>query len=140
MREISIITLGVRNLETSATFYESLGFVRSRKSDENIVWFRTGSTVLALYPWASLADDVGKAPGTSGFRGVTMALNMRSREEVDSMVEVAERAGARIIKSPKDVFWGGYSSYFEDPDGHLWEVAWNPFTDVEMNGRLIIEG
>lgn len=68
-----------------------------------------------------------------------MALNMRGKEEVDSMVVVVEKAGALIIKSSKDAFWGGYSSYFEDPDGHLWEVAWNPFTEVEMNGRLIIE-
>lgn len=136
MKMISIITLGTRDIQRGADFYEALGFNRSEKSDENIVWFRTGSTVLGLYPWDALADDVGVASDGSGFRGVTLALNMRSKDEVDEMIERARGLGASIIKEPQDVFWGGYSSYFRDRDGHFWEVAWNPFTEVDEEGRL----
>ncbi|NYT11971.1 MAG: VOC family protein [Methanomassiliicoccales archaeon] len=136
MKMISIITLGVREIQKAAEFYEALGFDRSEKSDDNIVWFRTGSTVLGLYLWDALADDVGMPPGGSGFRGITLALNMSSKNDVDNMIERVRSLGAFIIKEPQDVFWGGYSSYFRDVDGHLWEVAWNPFTEVDEEGRL----
>jgi len=139
MRAISIITLGVRNLEMSSRFYEALGFVKSEKSDKAIVWFRTGGTALALYSWVSLAEDVGTSENSSGFRGVTLALNMQSRELVDKFIEKVRGLGAKIVKEPVSVFWGGYSSYFSDPDGHLWEVAWNPFTAVDDIGNLVIE-
>jgi predicted lactoylglutathione lyase len=136
MKMISVITLGTREIQKAAEFYEALGFCRSEKSDDNIVWFRAGSTVLGLYLWDALADDVGIPSEGSGFRGITLALNMRSKNEVDRMIERARSLGAFIIKEPQDVFWGGYSSYFRDRDGHLWEVAWNPFTEVDEEGRL----
>jgi len=138
MRAISIVTLGVRELGRSADFYSALGFKISSKSNESIVWFRTGGTVLAV----SMGCPGGgcmSVPPASGFRGVTMAMNMEGRPEVDAMIETARKAGANVVKEPQDVFWGGYSSYFEDPDGHLWEVAWNPFTPVDRAGVPAID-
>ena len=139
MRAISIITLGVKNLEVSSRFYEDLGFVKSEKSDKAIAWFRTGGTALALYLWESLAEDVGVSADGSGFRGVTLALNMQSKELVDNFIERVRGLGGRIVKEPVSVFWGGYSSYFCDPDGHLWEVAWNPFTAVDDLGNIAMD-
>jgi hypothetical protein len=139
MRAISMICLGVRDLEASSRFYEEIGFIKSEKSDSSITWFRTGSTVLTLYPWTSLAQDAGVPETGTGFRGVTLALNMQSKELVNKLIESVRRIGGTIVKEPKPVFWGGYSSYFSDPDGHIWEVAWNPFTAVDEVGNLAIE-
>jgi len=138
-RIVSIITLGVRDLKRSATFYEGLGFAKSAKSDDDIVWFKTGGTVLGLYPWDAMAEDAGVSPEGSGFRGVTLAINLRSEKDVDEFVAKAIQLGAKVIKPPQKVFWGGYSSKFQDFDGHLWEVAYNPFTSVDDRGRLAIE-
>jgi uncharacterized glyoxalase superfamily protein PhnB len=104
-----------------------------------IVWFRTGGTALALYSWKSLAGDAGVSDLSSGFRGVTLAINMQCKELVNEYIEKVRRLGGKIVKEPAPVFWGGYSSYFSDPDGHLWEVAWNPFTTVDDIGNLEIE-
>jgi hypothetical protein len=98
---VSIITLGVKDLKRSAAFYEGLGFVRSAKSDDEIVWFNTGGTVLGLYPWNAMAEDSGVPPEGSGFRGVTLAINLRNEREVDDFVDRAKRLGARIIRPPK---------------------------------------
>ena len=136
MREISMVTLGVRDLASASRFYEGLGFNKSSASDSNIVWFCTNSTVLGLYPWDLLAEDMNVKPKGSGFRGVALAMNMMDKDGVDRMIETARKNGAKIIKEPQMVFWGGYSSYFEDTDGHMWEVAWNPFTSVDADGRL----
>ncbi len=89
------------------------------RSDEGIVWFITGGTVLALYPWDALADDAMLHPEGSGFRGVTMAINLKDEREVDRFIEKVRKIGGKVIKEPQKVFWGGYSSYFQDPDGHL---------------------
>jgi predicted lactoylglutathione lyase len=137
-RIVSVLTLGVSDLERSTAFYEGLGFRRSQKSSEEITWFATGGTVMALYPWDELADDTTVPREGAGFRGVTMAINLRSEAEVDHFIRKAEGLGGRIVKVPQKVFWGGYSSYFQDPDGHLWEVAFNPFTPVDESGRLDI--
>ncbi|MCX6641882.1 MAG: VOC family protein [Candidatus Bathyarchaeota archaeon] len=139
MRSISVITLGVKDLHRSTSFYEKLGFSKSGKSATNIVWFRTEGTVLALYPWELLAEDASTPSVGSGFRGITLALNMLSRNDVNNLVQIAREAGAQILKKPQPVFWGGYSGYFTDPDGHLWEVAHNPFTLVDEHGNLNIE-
>jgi predicted lactoylglutathione lyase len=125
-RIVSILTLGVTDLKRSTVFYEGLGFKRSLKSSDGMTWFATGGTVLALYPWGELAEDATIPREGTGFRGVTMAINLRSEAEVDLFIRKAEGLGGRIVKAPQKVFWGGYSSYFQDPDGHLWEVAWNP--------------
>lgn len=135
-RIVSVITLGVRDLKRSTAFYQGLGFDMSLKSDEQIVWFNTGGTVLGLYPWAAMAEDATVSPEGSGFRGITLAINLRSEKEVDQFVAKAQQLGAKLVKLPQKVFWGGYSSKFQDFDGHLWEVAFNPFTPVDQNGRM----
>ena len=138
MRSISVITLGVMNLQRSTVFYEKLGFLKSKKSDTSITWLRTNGTVLTLYPWELLAKDATLSSVGSGFRGITLALNMQSRDDVDTMVLNAREAGAQTLKTPQPVFWGGYSGYFTDPDDHIWEVAHNPFTPVDEHGNLNI--
>jgi len=128
---ISIITLGVSDLARSVEFYrDGLGLPLPGEV-EGIAFFQTKGTQLALYPRAKLAEDVGVPPNGSGFAGITLAHNLRSKEEVDALMKQAEAAGARIVKPAQDVFWGGYSGYFADLDGYLWEVAWNPYFAIE---------
>ena len=135
---ISIVTLGVNDLARARRFYaDGLGWELSSASGEAICFFQLGGLVLALYPWHPLAEDALVDSAGSGFRGVTLAHNVREKHEVDAVLAHAEKAGARVTKSARDVFWGGYSGYFSDPDGHLWEVAWNPF--LKLNGRGEIE-
>ncbi len=138
-RIVSIITLGVRDLKRSAAFYKGLGFAMSEKSDDDIVWFSTGGTVLGLYPWDAMAEDAGVPSEGTGFRGVTLAINLRSEKEVDEFVARAQQLGATLIKPPQKVFWGGYSSKFQDFDGHIWEIAFNPFTPVDEKGSMDIK-
>ncbi len=124
---ISMITLGVSDLERSIVFYEhGLGLPRMPFEGE-IAFFALSGAWLALYPWDALADDARVSEAGEGFRGVTLAHNAASKAEVDQVMAEAQKAGAIIVKPAQDVFWGGYSGYFSDPDGHLWEVAWNPF-------------
>ena len=123
---INIITLGVKDLEKSIHFYE-LGLGLPRMPFEGIVaFFELSGSWLSLYPWSALAEDAEVNATGEGFRGVTLAHNVASKSEVDEVMAQAEKAGAIIQKPAQDVFWGGYSGYFSDPDGHLWEVAWNP--------------
>ena len=129
---ISIITLGVSDLVRSTAFYrDGLGLPLQEGSGEGIAFFDTQGTWLALYPREELADDATVPAEGSGFPGFTLAHNVRSKEEVDTLLKQAEEAGAEIIKPAQDVFWGGYSGYFADPDGYLWEVAWNPHFRIE---------
>jgi len=135
-QRLSIITLGVEDLERSKGFYERLGWQRSTTKSDGIVFFQAGGTVLALYPRHELAEDANLADDGQGFRGFSLAYNARSREEVDSVLAEAEAAGAKVLKPAKDAFWGGYSGYFADPDGFAWEVAWNPFFEIAEDGRV----
>ena len=136
--KIGIITLGVTDLKRSLKFYrDGLGFpTHEYKDDAGIVFFKLEGTWLALYPLADLAKDLGEDVEKAGLNissgpcPVTLAHNEKSKEEVDATVQLAVKAGAKLIKPPQDVFWGGYSGYFADPDGHLWEVAYNPFMDL----------
>jgi catechol 2,3-dioxygenase-like lactoylglutathione lyase family enzyme len=137
---ISLITLGVADLARSYRFYrDGLGFPTTRKPDDDIVFFQTAGVTLALYPYAKLAEDVG--PGwdlpRSKFAGITLAHNVRERGEVDRVLTLAAAAGAAIVKPATDVFWGGYSGYFTDPDGYLWEVAWGAF-EFNADGSLLV--
>jgi len=118
---ISIITLGVSNLEKSYQFYTALGFLASKKPEDGIIFFKAGGVSLALYPLQELAKDISPAlsPIRSGFSGVTLAYNTRPKAEVDTVLELAKKAGGTIEKAAQDIFWGGYSGYFSDPDGHL---------------------
>ncbi len=130
--KIGIITLGVSDLKRSLVFYrDGLGFpTHDYKEDAGIVFFKLEGTWLALYLRDKLAEDITISTEGSGFSGVTLAHNVKTKEEVDAVVQLAVTAGARLIKQPQEVFWGGYSGYFADPDGHLWEVAYNPFMDL----------
>lgn len=128
--KMSIVTLGVADLEASRRFYEEgLGFPREGE-EEGIVFFKMEGTWLSLYPKEKLAEDIGIAVEGSGFSGVTIAHNVASKEEVEAVLSHAKEVGATIVKEAQDVFWGGYSGYFQDLDGYLWEVAWNPFVDL----------
>ncbi len=124
---ISMITLGVEDLQVSIAFYEKLGLSRKEPLSDEIAFFELNGTWLGLYPWDKLAEDAGVSPDGSGFRGVTLAHNLRSEEEVDALMAAAVAAGAVQVKAPQKAFWGGYSGCFSDPDGYLWEVAHNPF-------------
>ena len=137
---ISIITLGVEDLEKSLIFYrDGLGFPTTRKSESGVIFFQMNGTCLALYPYEELAKDVSDSfvVPRSKFTGITLAHNVRTKEEVAQILHLAERAGGRIEKEAQDVFWGGHSGYFSDPDGYLWEVAYGAF-DFREDGSLII--
>lgn len=129
---ISIITLGVSDLPRSVRFYrDGLGLTLYDENTESIAFFQNKGTWLALYPRDALAADIGIPTEGHGFSGVTLAHNLRSKEEVDELLDVAVNAGATLVKPAQDTFWGGYSGYFSDPDGYLWEIAWNPFFWIE---------
>ena len=128
--KMSIVTLGVRDVGRATAFYRALGFPVHGSAEGDHVMFRLEGTWLALFPRDALAADANVAAGGTGFRSVTLAHCVSSREAVDATLEEARRAGARVVKPGTDAEWGGYSGYFTDPDGHLWEVAWNPFTDL----------
>lgn len=150
--KISIITLGLSDLKRSLMFYrDGLGFpTHEYKEDAGIVFFKLEGTWLSLYPKDKLAEDMGNPEHPTGSQdeqdsknllspqgerikvrsGVTLAHNVNTKEEVDAVVQLAVDAGAKLVKQPEEVFWGGYSGYFADPDGHLWEVAYNPFMDL----------
>jgi uncharacterized protein len=135
-QRVSLVTLGVANLARARRFYEEgLGWRRANDHPE-VAFYQAGGMVLALWGRDALAADVQVQSGGSGFRGVALAYNTRERAEVDAVLAEAEAAGARIVKPAQDAFWGGYTGYFEDPDGHLWEVAWNPDWEVAADGSI----
>lgn len=128
---LHIVTLGVADLERSYQFYHhGLGFPTTRKPESGIIFFQTGGACLALYPADKLAEDVAPdfPSARSRFSGVTLAYVARSKDEVRDILALAARIGGKLEKPAQDLFWGGYGGYFSDPDGHLWEVAWNPWT------------
>ena len=130
--KVSLICLGVRDFVQTLAFYrEGLGFKTHnyKEGDPHVMFVMEGSW-LSLYPRALLAEDAGVNDDGRGFSGITLAHNVKSKADVDAVFAQALAAGARPVKQPQDVFWGGYSSYFADPDGYLWEVAFNPFTDL----------
>ena len=123
--QVSIITLGVRNFARARRFYvEELGWPVDQEDHNWVcVLLGGGSTAFTLYPWDELAEDARVSPDGEGFRGVTLAYNVRSEKRVDEVLAEAEQAGASIVKQPEHTVWGGYSGYFADPEGYLWEVA-----------------
>jgi hypothetical protein len=130
---LKVITLGVDNLERSLAFYRdglglpTDGVIGEEFEDGAVVFFHLeGGLILALYPTPALAKDAGVAAAGTRLGAVSLGHVTRTREEVDEVIAAAKRAGGVITDPPRDRFWGGYSGYFHDPDGHLWEVAWNP--------------
>jgi catechol 2,3-dioxygenase-like lactoylglutathione lyase family enzyme len=123
---ISLVTLGVADLQRSTQFYSEVLQLPRIKSPPTISFFELGKTWLALYPRELLAADAGIAAAGSGFSGFTLAHNVRSEAEVDALLADVAKGGGRIVKPAQRADWGGYSGYFADPDGFLWEVAWNP--------------
>lgn len=130
--KISMITLGVADFERSLKFYKNgLGFKpHNYKNGDGFIMFEMEGTWLSLYPKEGLAKDATVANNGSGFSGITLSHNVKSKEEVDVIFKKAISVGAKLVKKPQKVFWGGYSGYFADPDGYLWEIAYNPFTDL----------
>jgi predicted lactoylglutathione lyase len=134
---LNMVTLGVADLQKSRHFYmEAFGWKPAKGSDENIVFFYHGGIVLGLYPMNSLAEDAGVPAERSGFSGITLAINTKSREELDELYLKVIVAGAKSLIAPRDTFWGGYDCYFADPDGHPWEIAWAPFWEFDDQGSL----
>lgn len=135
-QRVSLITLGVSDLARSREFYECVGWRRSLKRAEGVVFFQIGGLALALYPREHLARDAGIEPPGPGGSAVALAYNTRTRGEVDEVLAEAETAGATIVRRGHDVFWGGYVGYFADPDGFLWEIAWNPSFPMSDDGSI----
>ena len=148
-RRISLITLGVDDVARATAFYESLGWERAKASNPSITFIGLKGIVLALFSRTELAADAGLGEaadepnaraGAHAFSGVTLAHNLESEAAVDAAYAFALEKGARPVKPPEKVFWGGYSGYFADPDGHLWELAHNPFAPLDADGHMQLHG
>ncbi len=138
-QKLNLITLGVNDLEKSIKFYEKgLKWKKSTSSKDDLVLFPLGGIVLALYPRKLLAEDANVDDLPTGFSAITFSYNAKSEREVDDVIEEVKNLGAEIVKSPQKVFWGGYSGYFNDPDGNLIEVAFNPLWGFDENDNLNI--
>lgn len=133
---VSLVTLGVRDVAAATRFYAKLGWENTGASQPSVSFLRGGTVILALWGREELAADAGLDPAPRGFAGVALAANVATREGVDAAMLEAQRAGGRIVKPAVDTFWGGRSGYFEDLDGHLWEVAWNPGFPRAADGRI----
>jgi catechol 2,3-dioxygenase-like lactoylglutathione lyase family enzyme len=138
-QKLNLITLGVDNFEKSLNFYEQgLGWKKSDKGTDDLALFPLGGITLALYPRQELADDTTLKYTPTEFCGLTLSYNATSEQEVNEVLARIEKLGATIIKPAQKVFWGGYSGYFKDLDGHLFEVAFNPFWELDNNDNLIL--
>ncbi|OLO39360.1 glyoxalase [Alkalihalophilus pseudofirmus] len=145
MNRINIITLGTKNIVRSHAFFKALGFdtsIRGSEANPDIIFFKNEGTRIALYPIEELAKDVNQdhPPAlASGFSGITLAYNAKSKEEVDQIIKRAELAGAVIQKHPQATDWDGYGSYFTDLDGYYWEIAYGELWEFDHNNMLVIE-
>jgi uncharacterized protein len=137
-RRISLITLGVADVTRSTDFYERLGWSKSPASNENVTFIQLKGIVLGLFSRSHLAQDATVEDTPPGFSGVTLAYNVTSEIGVDAVVKFAVSCGATLVKAPEKVFWGGYSGYVADPDGHLWEIAHNPFFPLDEHGHVVL--
>jgi len=134
---VTIITLGVADVSAATKFYEALGFHKSSASEPSITFLTAGAIIVSLFAGESLAADVGVDADGSGFRGVTLAMNVTSAADVDATFAHWVSVGAVAVKTPQAAEWGGYSSYVADPDGHLWEIAHNPYMQLNPDGSPI---
>ena len=133
---LSLITLGVDDMARARRFYEALGFKASPASNDNVTFFQMNGIALGLLGRKQLAEDAHLAGTQAGFPAITLAHNLRSEAEVDACHGAFVAAGGRNLKTPQKVFWGGYSGYAADPDGHIWEFAFNPFFPLDDAGNL----
>lgn len=134
-QRVSLITLGVPDLDKAAAFYEALGWQRADSLD-GVVAFDLISQTLGLYPLAKLAAETGLSEQDLGTGAVSLSHNTRNKDDVARLLAAAEAAGAEILKPAQDVFWGGHHGYFRSPDGHLWEIAYNPFSKLSAEGAF----
>jgi uncharacterized protein len=134
-QRLSLVTLGVANLARARKFYEALGWKTEASPADDVVFFQAGGMIVALWGRDQLAEDSG-VEDSGGWGGVTLAYNTRSPEEVDAVIDEAERAGAQIPRHGAETFWGGYSGVFVDPDGHPWEIAHNPQWTIDEDGSV----
>lgn len=137
---ISLVTLGVGDLDRAASFYAAMGLKRHEGITDGVAFYQMGGMILSLFPRAELALDAGVDPAGSGFSGIALAYNTRSEAEVDQVLAAAEVAGGRVVKPAARAPWGGWSGYFADPDGHLWEVAHNPGFPIAEDGTTSLPG
>jgi len=132
---ISLLTLGARDVDALAAFYDGLGWARVDSPDGVVAYDLIGQT-LGLYPLEKLAEDIGVSPLDLGRGAMTFGYNVREKSEVAEIVNKAVAIGASLLKPPQDVFWGGHHAYFADPEGHIWEIAWNPFSPLSEKGEF----
>jgi catechol 2,3-dioxygenase-like lactoylglutathione lyase family enzyme len=136
---INLVTLGVADVARSTAFYTALGWTPSAGSPPEITFIQLGAAILALFGHDDLADDAHLPRAAQPtFRGMSLAINLDSEQAVDAAMATAESAGATVVKRPERVFWGGYSGYFADPDGHLWELAHNPHWTINSDGTVTL--
>jgi uncharacterized protein len=135
-QKLNLITFGVDDFKKSVDFYEKLGWKKSSASVDDMALFPLGGIVLGLYPRKLLAEDATLHPEGSGFPGITLSYNAKSEAEVDAVLKEVKALGATILKPAQKVFWGGYSGYFRDLDGHVLEVAYNPFWEMDENDNV----
>ncbi len=139
-QRLTIVGLGVKDLQVSSQFYEEkFGWKKMKSSNEGITFFQLNGILLSLYPNDKLAEDATVSPEGQGFKGFTLAFNTRTKEEVDTLIAELEAKGVKIVKRPESVFWGGYSSYIADPDDNLWEIAFNPYLLLDEAGNAVEE-
>lgn len=136
-QRVTLITLGVADLDRARAFYEALGW-RPADAQEGVVFFQMHGAALALFGLADLAADQGRPVAALGTGAATLAQNFETKAQVDAAYAAALAAGARPLKAPEEVFWGGYSGYYADPDGHVWELAMNPFWPLAADGSLTL--
>ena len=139
-QRLSLVTLGVANLAQARAFYEAMGWQPAKPDIEGVVFFQLRGMILGLFGREDLARDALLDPEGSGSRGISLAYNTRTPEEVDAELDRAVAAGGKLLKPAQKVFWGGYAGYFTDPDGHLWEVAHNPFWQLAADGSVSLPG
>ncbi|MBN2740992.1 MAG: VOC family protein [Rhodobacteraceae bacterium] len=137
VQRITLITLGVQDLDRAKAFYTALGW-QPAQEQEGVVFYQLNGLVLGLFDRAALAEDQGRARAELGTGAMTLAQNFGTPEDVDAAYEIALSAGATSLKRPEKVFWGGYSGYFADPDGHVWELAHNPLWPLADDGGLTL--
>jgi hypothetical protein len=136
-QRVTLITLGVKDLARARSFYEAMGW-RPARAPEGVVFFQMHGAVLALFGLKDLAEDQGRPDAPLGTGAMTLAQNFATEAEVDAAFAQALECGATALKTPQKVFWGGYSGYFADPDGHVWELAANPFWPLNADGSLTL--